>query len=81
MEQMKAVAQAIMVLACDVVGDQSYMMEDSCDDYNEVRLTLIGESTFTIEEQKKHMLKFARDYKITRSDILKYLAEKNDVPW
>ncbi len=75
--QKQLVASFLMYEASDRVGAQAYMMEDCCEDYDNVRMISIDQSTYGIDQQHAILNDFAKQHKITKEEIMKYL---NNVP-
>jgi len=87
---MKEVAQDCLILAGENTfnaaeaqspesGGSAMFMQEECDeDYNDVRLILIGESPYGEYQQKEIIKSFMKMNNITKEQIINYRQEKDD---
>jgi hypothetical protein len=83
----KKVAIDCMIIASEHIYDESekqggdggyamFMMEENCEQYDDMRMIYLGKSEFSEYRQKYIIKQFMDTYHITKEDIIKYREEK-----
>lgn len=86
---LKDIAQDCLILASENVykeaeaqgadgGNAAFMMEECCEQYDDVRRILIGQSPYPEYRQEVIIKQFMKTYNVTKQQIIDYRQEKEN---